>query len=308
MLIPESEGESLQFRLPLLVLKLVAALAVVASLAGIVLIGSYFAMLDDRAELYRLRQTNRLQRDQLEELQRRYAQLEDAWVRVEELDLQVREMLGLETKRSSAPETYRDARAAHHMLDASTYSAGSSGVGAGDLDPALLDLDRLDGLARSLTLDLQQTEASLAEVRAEVAEQEEALRSYPSLWPTRGLITSGYGYRRSPFGIGYEFHRGIDIAAPRGTAVVATADGIVTYVGWLSAYGITVRIDHGSDYETLYAHLGTAHVEPGQRVRQGETIGVVGSTGRSTGPHLHYEVYYLENTVNPRPYLVSRQP
>lgn len=104
------------------------------------------------------------------------------------------------------------------------------------------------------------------------------------LWPVRGRITSGFGPRWG------RWHAGIDVAAPQGTQVRAAEGGRVTSVGWLGGYGRTVMIDHGGDLKTLYGHLSTVYVRTGQTVLRGEVVGLVGSTGNSTGPHLHFEV------------------
>lgn len=112
--------------------------------------------------------------------------------------------------------------------------------------------------------------------------------------------------RNIPFGKGYEFHTGIDIDAAFGTPVVATADGVVKAAGYYGDYGNMVLIEHASGYATLYAHLSEIKVKVGERVKAGEVLGKVGSTGRSTGPHLHYEILYQGKHKNPMDYLVWR--
>lgn len=122
----------------------------------------------------------------------------------------------------------------------------------------------------------------------------------PTGWPTDGFISSGYGLRWN----GAEFHQGIDIAAEMGTPIVATADGVVTIAGWnAGGYGNMVDIDHGSGVSTRYGHASAVVVTVGQRVRRGQIIAYVGSTGHSTGPHLHYEVRLSGQPVNPTSYL-----
>jgi len=114
-----------------------------------------------------------------------------------------------------------------------------------------------------------------------------------------GRWTSGFGPRRDPKGRGRSMHNGLDIAAPRGTAIYATADGVVTYAGRQSGYGIVVKIRHAFGFETFYAHNNRARVKVGQRVSRGDRIADVGSTGRSTGNHLHYEIRIDNEPVNP---------
>ena len=121
----------------------------------------------------------------------------------------------------------------------------------------------------------------------------------PSIWPAAGYVSSPYGLRFN----GTEFHQGIDIAADMGTPIVATADGVVTAAGWNGGYGNMVDIDHGGGIVTRYGHASAVAVTVGQQVRRGEVIAYVGSTGRSTGPHVHYEVRVNGAPVNPAGYL-----
>ena len=121
----------------------------------------------------------------------------------------------------------------------------------------------------------------------------------PSIWPAAGYVSSPYGLRFN----GTEFHQGIDIAADMGAPIVATADGVVTAAGWNGGYGNMVDIDHGSGVSTRYGHASAVVVTAGQRVRRGQIIAYVGSTGHSTGPHLHYEVRLSGQPVNPSSYL-----
>ena len=121
----------------------------------------------------------------------------------------------------------------------------------------------------------------------------------PSIWPAAGYVSSPYGLRFN----GTEFHQGIDIAADMGAPIVATADGVVTAAGWNGGYGNMVDVDHGGGIVTRYGHASAVAVTVGQQVRRGEVIAYVGSTGRSTGPHVHYEVRVDGQPVNPAGYL-----
>jgi murein DD-endopeptidase MepM/ murein hydrolase activator NlpD len=128
----------------------------------------------------------------------------------------------------------------------------------------------------------------------------------PSIWPVVGKLESGFGGRRNPFGgSSYEFHSGQDIDAATGDPVVAGASGKVIFVGWQSGYGQLVAIDHGGGLTTRYGHLSQTNVAQGQTVERSQLIGRVGSTGRSTGPHLHYEIRINDQPVNPLQYLLT---
>ena len=133
--------------------------------------------------------------------------------------------------------------------------------------------------------------------------------SIPSRNPlATGSTSSGYGNRTHPVLGGTRSHKGIDLAAPTGTPIYATADGTVGKAEWFSSYGMFVSLDHGGDLETRYAHMSRIAVAAGERVKKGDVIGYVGSTGRSTGPHLHYEVRVAGQAVNPVPYMAETGP
>lgn len=133
--------------------------------------------------------------------------------------------------------------------------------------------------------------------------------SVPSRHPVNaGYVSSNFGWRAHPVLGGRRRHHGIDIAAPEGTPVYATADGLIERANYSGSYGNVIYIDHGSDLQTRYAHLSGLNVRDGQRVKKGDLIGFVGSTGRSTGPHLHYEVRVDGVAVNPNPYMKGSVP
>lgn len=175
------------------------------------------------------------------------------------------------------------------------YQEGGKGGGAAE-DLALW------GEVRAEVLDLRN---QLREVVPALERTLEVERSLPRGLPLRGHegVTSFFGVRKNPFGPGYEFHDGLDFAAPYGAPVYATGSGVVARVGWMGAYGLAVLLDHAEGYQSLYGHLSRLVVRPGQRVEKGQVLGYVGSTGRSTGPHLHFSVYRHGTPVDPRPYL-----
>jgi murein DD-endopeptidase MepM/ murein hydrolase activator NlpD len=152
--------------------------------------------------------------------------------------------------------------------------------------------DRTSDLENQLRL-LEQ----VAEKRATI------LRFTPSIWPVRGHITSHYGNRMDPFNGDAEMHLGLDIAGIYGTPVHAAADGVVIYAARKAAYGNLVIIDHGNGLTTRHGHLSRFNVRVGQRIRRNDVIAFVGTTGRSTAPHLHYEVRMNDRPVDPRRYL-----
>jgi murein DD-endopeptidase MepM/ murein hydrolase activator NlpD len=152
-------------------------------------------------------------------------------------------------------------------------------------------------------------ELKMRRVEQSMSDNERLLRDRgytPTVWPVIGKLESGFGGRSNPFGGGsYEFHSGQDIDAAWGDPVVSGASGTVTFVGWQNGYGQLVVIDHGGGLTTRYGHLSHIDVAQGQTVARSQFIGRVGTTGRSTGPHLHYEVRYNDEPVNPLQYLLT---
>jgi murein DD-endopeptidase MepM/ murein hydrolase activator NlpD len=152
------------------------------------------------------------------------------------------------------------------------------------------------------TLNQKETFSSLLQT---LEQQKNLLSHTPAIWPVHGWISSRFGYRQSPFTGKREFHKGLDIANRHGTPIIATADGVVSFVGEKGSLGLTVVIDHGHGITTRYAHLEQIVKKKSERVKRGETIALLGNSGRSTGPHLHYEVRLNGVQVNPTKYILN---
>ena len=197
-------------------------------------------------------------------------------------------------------------------------SVGQDNVfGVGGSNPEDLDLQvTLTQKHNSLLREMHEQVGQLNQVTVKQKEGFESLLKHledqrnllactPAISPTKGWITSKFGYRKSPFTGLREFHKGLDIATRKGTKIVATADGIVTYVGKKGLLGNVLIIDHGHGMVTRYAHLSKALVKRGTAVKRGDSIAEVGNTGRSTGPHLHYDVRLNGIAVNPEKYILN---
>lgn len=154
---------------------------------------------------------------------------------------------------------------------------------------------------------------TLAESESEENEMENQLRQIqatsnpaflPTMWAHLGKINNEFGFRRNPFGgRTYEFHGGLDIDGEKGDNIMAPANGVVTKAGWQGGYGNLIEIDHGNGLTTRYGHLSSIQIQVGDAVQRGQVVGTVGSTGRSTGPHLHYELRLNDKPINPRRFL-----
>jgi len=154
--------------------------------------------------------------------------------------------------------------------------------------------------------ELQETLESVDEIKNYLRIQKDVFVATPRGYPVAGRITSPYGKREDPLTGGNAFHSGVDISSKPGTPIKATADGVVSYSGWTETSGYVVVMEHGFGFSTIFAHNKKNAVRVGQQVPKGGIIGYVGSTGRATGPHLHYEIWKDGKNVNPHPYLAVK--
>ena len=184
-------------------------------------------------------------------------------------------------------------------LDESSQG-GTGGLRADELavNPYRDDVDKMSFRSHRLQKDLNVLEQRFVD-------QSRLLSSTPSIVPVRGILTDGFGGRSDPFTGESGQHNAIDISSALGQPVRAPADGIVVKAEWANGYGNVIYVSHGYGYSTRYGHLKGFAVRPGTRVKRGDVIGYVGSTGRSTGPHLHYEVRLNNNPVNPLAYILN---
>ena len=160
------------------------------------------------------------------------------------------------------------------------------------------------GPVDDLTENETEAEEAAMETQLRLIEKTGNASFIPTMWAHLGKINNEFGYRRNPFGgRGYEFHAGLDIGGDRGDIVTAPANGIVTKAGWEGGYGNLIEIDHGNGLTTRYGHLSRGDVNIGDTIQRGQIIGLIGSTGRSTGPHLHYELRLNDKPINPRRFL-----
>jgi len=154
--------------------------------------------------------------------------------------------------------------------------------------------------------EIQKASERVDEIKDYLRIQKDLYMATPKGFPVEGDISSPYGRRDNPFGGERTFHSGVDISGPPGTPIRATADGVVSYSGWTQYSGYVVLIEHGCGFSTAYAHNRSNTVKVGQRVKRGEIIGYIGSSGKSTGPHVHYGVWEKGKSVNPSKFLQGR--
>ncbi len=269
-----SEGELLKIPVPLHYLYVFIAGALIGMLVITGMAGSYTRMVL-KAQRY-----NKL-RTESADLQRQYKQLEQI---AQENELQAQSLSSLAGEVSSL------------------YGLKADPAFQDD-DPVSASLQQFYALRMTAMTGAASVGIGMGELRNASTRDWMRLAAAPTLWPVQGRITGSFGERIDPFSGEGAFHRGVDISSDIGTRVIAPADGVVQYSELMNGYGRTVLLEHGNGISTLYGHLSGFAVGPGQFVHRGDTVGYVGQSGRSTGPHLHYEVRIFNTPVNPHKYM-----
>jgi murein DD-endopeptidase MepM/ murein hydrolase activator NlpD len=228
------------------------------------------------------------EKEQLDQLKDRYSRLEEV---AKERDVQVASLGSIASEVS----------ALYGLKSQPTLVTGSQQqIQDAEVSSSL---DQLGALRASALTGAATVGISLGMTRNATTSDWARASSSPSLWPVEGQVTGSFGERIDPFNGEGAFHSGVDISSAYGHPVIASADGVVTFADLLGGYGKVIMIDHGHGISTRYGHLSGFAVTAGQEVHRGNTIGYVGLSGRSTGPHLHYEVRINDTPVNPYKYL-----
>jgi murein DD-endopeptidase MepM/ murein hydrolase activator NlpD len=265
-------------------------------------VNSYLQTARENEELNYLYDVAGIQEMQIQHLQEHLKDMAERLRQAELVERETRSML-LEEGLIQEDASELSAMVASRQLVAETTSR--SGRSISRIPPR--DMGVVLGSLRQAAFDLNGEIASLEqridELRGKAEDAVSYSRARPSIWPAYGTITSVYGWRTHPITGRYHFHEGLDIGASYRTSIRATADGTVTFTGYQAGYGRSVRIRHGYGFETLYCHCSSVSVSTGQKVQRGDIIAYVGSSGSSTGPHLHYEVFKDGKRQDPMDYL-----
>lgn len=269
-----SEGELLKIPIPLHYAYVFIAGALIGMLTITGMAGSYTRM------LVKTQRFNQL-RTEKEALRSQYSQLEQI---AQENQLQAQSLTSLAGEVSSL----------YGLKPDPAFQ---------DDDPASASLQQFYALRMTAMTGAASVGIGMGDMRDASTKDWLRLAQAPTLWPVQGRVSGSFGERIDPFSGEGAFHRGVDIAADVGTRIIAPADGVVRFSEIVNGYGRTVLIDHGNGISTLYGHMSGYAVTPGELVHRGDTIGYVGQSGRSTGPHLHYEVRIFNTPVNPNKYL-----
>ena len=280
-------GASKKFKVRVLTLVLVFVLWLVITLCGFVFFIRTYDYNITKAENNLMRVKMKLIADELER-GRKYLDL------TRTTDTQMRQMLGMPGgKFINLPKGWEAAKEKENARFKEMW----------DKDLTELDADEFGEYIDVIEDSAKTRLASFQEIAWYFANRREGLNSTPSIRPASARISSGFGYRLDPFGHrSTKRHNGLDLAGKPDSPIVVTADGVVRHAGWVPSYGQAILVDHGLGYSTLYAHTTGIRVKAGDVVKRGDKIATMGSSGRSTGTHLHYEVWKDGQAVNPRNY------
>lgn len=287
IIIPQSQETPLRFSVSKTTLRVAALLVVLFVVVSAGIAAVYGAKQADYNKLEAIKEDS-LRKDQtIELLDQQIKAIEQQQERLLSKQADIKKMMGVQ---EDVPVT--------------TESSGGGKGGSGPTRDALVTGEDSYLMAQQIKNQLDLQEKELDELLAKVNNDKAYFRSLPNQWPTSGEISSYYGWRKSPFGGRSEsFHDGIDIANDSGTEVCAAADGQVVFAGWQPVYGRTILIEHGHGFATKYAHNSALLVEEGDRVKKGQVIARMGTSGRSTGPHLHFSIMKWDQTLDPLIYL-----
>ncbi len=281
-----------KFRLPRsLLVKAAWAVGVLGVLGGLT-IGHYFSLLGSSSENSVLKEENSQLRSQILLVQEKVAHISATLDRVERFDAKLR------TAVTQLQDPERNLAIGPVGTDAEPSIPGPAPAGTANLHA-------LPGKLSSLEGEATRQERSLRDLQEYFDDQRSLLASTPSIWPARGWVTSDFGTRIDPLTAERRMHEGLDIATPIGQPVYSPSDGTVVFAGTEGGYGKVLVIDHGYGVKTRYAHLSEILPHIGDRVGRGDKVALVGNTGRSTGPHLHYEVRVNGVPENPRKFILE---
>jgi murein DD-endopeptidase MepM/ murein hydrolase activator NlpD len=257
----------------------------------------YYYLASDEVELTELRRESKIRKIQAEKIALQLKSFESDMARLGRFEEKLRVITALEDSPQSSAKNWG-------------VGGGSYGLSPSSLETSLAQeakalANKLSSNLKHLTTQAKIKTISFQELDHFFKNQKSFLQATPSIWPTKGWVTSGFGYRKSPFTGLREKHEGWDIGSRSGSAIRATADGLVSVAGRERGYGKLVEIDHGYGVVTRYGHNSKNLVKVGSKVKRGQLIALVGNTGRSTGPHLHYEVLLNSVPANPKNYILE---
>jgi murein DD-endopeptidase MepM/ murein hydrolase activator NlpD len=309
MVVPERAGTPKRYRIARAWIRAGIAVAIVFAGGLGVATYHYVTVVDTARQAAALREENLRLRADLRLVEEKVAHFTASLERVERMDAKLRMLTQVsdpERNLAIGPVSANEAQGAIDEQRSSPVDRSNPVLPLGvDALTTDTDIELLHTKLDNLAADARREEASLAELQEYFEDQKTLLAAMPSIWPTHGWVTSGFGTRADPFTGDRAMHKGLDIANEEGTKVHVTADGTVVFAGRHGAYGNVLVVDHGFGVNTRYGHLSEIFVKVGDRVHRGQTVAAIGNTGRSTGPHLHYEVRVNGIAQDPRKFILD---
>jgi len=309
MIVPDRSSQVRRVRIPRAWIGYtIVGIASVFALVSFMLI-HYFGMMQQMTENRRLREENIELRTQMKATHAKIEEITDTVERVDRFAMKLQAITQLsDTGRSLAMgplqpgERPDEGPSGQHEVK---FAVGEADDREDEPIDSALSARLLEARLQELATEAQKKEQRVRDLEEYSLEQRTLLATTPSVWPARGWVTSTFGVRVDPYTGGRVMHKGLDIAGPVGTQVLSPAEGVVIYAATRGGYGKTVVIDHGYGVQTHYGHLLEFAVQAADKVSRGQVIGSVGNSGRSTGPHLHYEVRIRGIPQNPREYILD---
>jgi len=338
MLVPEKSGQVKKLTLPALYLRVALGIGASLVVIGAIFFFDYLHVLSQVAENKKLRAENHQIRQNLLEARGKLESLDQSMGRLKSFAHKLRILGNLDTNAQKLIAPPEDAPVENNLSPVedggnieepsgqipSSLKKGKKGAKVNPHD--LLEEKRHQAMsaesspmaeelqdqvqeiiqnAEALNLEAVEEERNFASLFEVLQEKVDRLLSTPSILPAQGWLTSTFGYRSNPFVGVKTFHAGLDIANRPGTPIHAPAEGLITHATSLGGFGLVVRIDHGYNLITKFGHLSKVLVKPGQRVKRGQAIALMGNSGRSTGTHVHYQIEVAGKPVNPRNFILE---
>lgn len=306
MLIPEHTSAVRRWVIPSWVIRTAGIAALFFVAIAMIMTLDYWYVMSQISENKDLRLENRQLRQQVQVFENRITGIEDTIERVRTFSTRLKVITNIESRNKLIESLNESLPEANRNIE-TKFALESNEKTRKSPEEIRLARNQADWELRFTHLSQQSSllEQQLHDQYELLSDQKAFLAATPTRKPAVGYFTSGFGVRRSPYGGTEKMHEGLDIANYPGTPIRATADGTVAFAGAKAGYGQTVIIDHGYGLETWYAHNRRILVRPGQRVQRGESIAQLGNSGRSTGPHLHYEVRINGTPVDPLSYILE---
>lgn len=292
MIFSPDDGKTYNFTIPSVLIKSIIILNIFILITFGIMGFLFHKYIPKRGYIAKLEKENKVLKEQLSTFSNKISKLNDDIKRLNTLTTKLRIMANLNIKKEN-----------EEGVGGPSFEEVKNFIDLNEIQDE--NIKKIHYAIDKLKFELAQEDKNIKELFNYLKKKNIKLSCTPSIMPAEGWISSPFGYRRDPFTGRRRFHEGIDISNRAGTPVVAPADGIVVFTGRDGGYGNLIVISHGYGISTRFGHLKKIFVKPGQKVQRGDIIGEIGNTGRSTGPHLHYEVRIYGKPVNPINYIIN---